>query len=164
MTELYVFVRVWTTPVQSREIIALIMWSVSCTKDRCHKHMTNRQHVHLTVSIKTQHSSSSLKIVVSAHKVKTVDLKQMLLTFQNVDRRAFIALLDDAAALCQCGGIHAVHDGEDLTGLQVLHEIILQKSLLDQLSRPGWDWIQHVVFLMHWSVTWCIWGRITEIS
>lgn len=61
----------------------------------------------------------------------------MLLTFQNVDGRAVVSLLDDAAALCQCSGIHAVHDGEDLTDLQVLHEIILQKSLLDQLSRPG---------------------------
>jgi len=62
---------------------------------------------------------------------------EMLLTFQDIDGRAVVTLLDDAAALCQSCGIHAIHDGEDLAGLQVLHEIILQQSPLDQLSRPG---------------------------
>lgn len=36
------------------------------------------------------------------------------LTLQDVDRGAVISLLDHTAALGQAGGIHTVHDGEDL--------------------------------------------------
>lgn len=61
----------------------------------------------------------------------------MFLTFQYVDSRAIIALLDDTASLCKGGGIHAVHDGEDLAGFYVLHEIVFQQSLLDQMSRSA---------------------------
>lgn len=36
------------------------------------------------------------------------------LTLQDVDSGSVVSLLDDAAAFRQAGGIHAVHDGEDL--------------------------------------------------
>lgn len=37
-----------------------------------------------------------------------------LLTFQDVDGGAIVSFLDDAAALGQAGGVHAVHDGDYL--------------------------------------------------
>lgn len=61
----------------------------------------------------------------------------MLFTFHNVDQRAHVALLDDAAVLAILHRVHAVHDLLDLRQLQVLHEVIVQDGLLDQILRPG---------------------------
>ena len=36
------------------------------------------------------------------------------LTLQDVDGGAVVSLLDDATAFGQAGGMHAVHDGQDL--------------------------------------------------
>lgn len=41
-------------------------------------------------------------------------LPPRLLTFQDVDGGAIVSFLDDAAALGQAGGVHAVHDGDYL--------------------------------------------------
>lgn len=63
-----------------------------------------------------------------------------LFTFHDVDQRAHVALLDDAAVFAILHRIHAVHDLLDLRQLQVLHEVIVQDGLLDQILGPaGWD-------------------------
>lgn len=61
----------------------------------------------------------------------------MLFTFHDVDQRAHIALLNDAAVLSILHRVHAVHDLLDLRQLQVLHEVVVQDGLLDQILGPG---------------------------
>lgn len=59
------------------------------------------------------------------------------LTFHDVDQRAHVTLLDDAAVLAILHRIHAVHDLLDLRLLQVLHEVIVLDGLLDEILGPG---------------------------
>lgn len=58
-------------------------------------------------------------------------------TFHDVDQRAHIAFLDDAAVFSILHRVHAVHDLLDLGQLQVLHEVIVQNGLLDQILGPA---------------------------
>lgn len=58
-------------------------------------------------------------------------------TFHDIDQWAHIALLNDTAVLSILHRVHAVHDLLDLRQLQVLHEVIVQDGLLDQILRPG---------------------------
>lgn len=58
-------------------------------------------------------------------------------TFHDVDQRAHVAFLDDAAVFSILHRIHAVHDLLDLRQLQVLHEVIVQDGLLDQILGPA---------------------------
>lgn len=65
------------------------------------------------------------------------DLSRCAFTFHDVHQRAHIALLYDAAVLSILHRVHAVHDLLDLRQLQVLHEVIIQDGLLDQIFGPG---------------------------
>lgn len=58
-------------------------------------------------------------------------------TFHDIDQRAHVAFLDDAAVFSILHRIHAVHDLLDLWQFQVLHEVIVQDGLLDQILGPA---------------------------
>lgn len=47
-------------------------------------------------------------------KYTQLEPKLSRLTLQNVDCGAVVSLLDHTAAFGQAGGVHTVHDGEDL--------------------------------------------------
>ena len=56
-------------------------------------------------------------------------------TLHGVDERAHISLFDDEAAFGIVHRVHTVHDLADLGHLKILHEVIVQNGILDQISR-----------------------------
>lgn len=71
------------------------------------------------------------------HRGDILDWYMPALTFHDVHQGAHVTLLDDAAVLPILHGIHAVHDLLDLRQLQVLHEVVVQDGLLDEILGPG---------------------------
>lgn len=65
----------------------------------------------------------------------TTFLVLFTLTFHNVYDATNITLLDNKAFCCILNGIHAINNLTDLIHIQVLHEIIVQNSRFDKLTR-----------------------------
>lgn len=59
------------------------------------------------------------------------------LTLENVDYAPDVALLDYETAGLVVFRVHAVDDLSDLGQLQVLHEVVVQDRVLDQLARSA---------------------------
>jgi len=60
-----------------------------------------------------------------------------MFTFDDEDVRADVSFLDDDAALAVVDGVHRVDDVLDLRVVEVLHEVVAQDRLGQQLLRPA---------------------------
>lgn len=58
------------------------------------------------------------------------------LTFHDVDEGAHIAFFNNTAVFVIVHWIHTVHDLLDLRHFQILHEVVVQDSWLDQILWP----------------------------
>lgn len=80
---------------------------------------------------------SSCVLLFSTASTPDASFGCVFFTFHDIDQRAHVAFLDDAAVFSVLHRIHAVHDLLDLRQLQVLHEVIVQDGLLDQILGPA---------------------------
>ena len=56
-------------------------------------------------------------------------------TFHDVDGAARVSFLDDGRMFVELGRVHTVDNLQDLGHVQVLHEVVVQDRILDQLFR-----------------------------